>query len=421
VSVTPWDYNKAAVIGNLTAAGVTSFDITVCYNIGNDGRRLFLEAMRDGFAAINPLYKVTVLGEDWPTFLTDEQSDQLPLWNVGWLADFADDDNFARTYMGSHGAFSFFQHVNLDPISPTVDTMLDQAVSVLDPFRDPIYEELQTIYHDHAWALPTIQAVGRGWHRDWVRNVEINQLYPGIYFYLRYKAAGGALQNVDVDVTHTITPIVSWPTVYVYKSKMVIGYQGVGPGANAGPAVFLYQIKVSRLDSNAGMTLLATVVGVRRDNTSKSPAEMFAYPNSTTVLLGPSTSATINLTWCENTGSSSQGILPATTTGVGWRIGARGDIAQAGAQDTNTTNNYQSDGSVVAYGNTLVGDINGDGIIDILDAITLAGVYGTQAGQTRYNADANLNPVPDPITGKQVIDIYDAITLANNFGRHLQP
>jgi peptide/nickel transport system substrate-binding protein len=422
-SVIPWDYNAAAVAGNLSAAGVTSFDITVCYNIGNDGRRLFLEAMRDGFAAINPNFKVTVLGEDWPTFLTDEQSDQLPLWNVGWLADFADDDNFARTYMGTAGSFSFFQHVNLDPISTTVDAMLDAGVAAVDPNRAPIYQELQTIYHDHAWALPTIQAVGRGWHRDWVRNVEINQLYPGVYYYLRYKSAGGALQNIDIDVTHTITAVNSYPTVYVYKGKMVIGYQGIVPGASAAPAYFVYSIHVNRTDGNAGQPLLATVVGVRRDNTTKSPAEVFAYPNSTTVILlntGPSSAATITLIWCEQTASASQGILPASTTGVTWQIGARGDVAQAGAQDTNLTNNYQSDGSTKAY-TGLVGDINGDGIVDILDAITLAGVYGTQAGQARYNADANLNTTPDPITGKQVIDIYDAITLANNFGKHLQP
>ena len=66
----------------------------------------------------------------------------------------------------------------------------------------------------------------------------------------------------------------------------------------------------------------------------------------------------------------------------------------------------------------LIGDINGDGIVDILDAITLAGAYGTQEGQTRYNADANLNTNPDPVTGLQVIDILDAITLANNFNKH---
>jgi hypothetical protein len=105
---------------------------------------------------------------------------------------------------------------------------------------------------------------------------------------------------------------------------------------------------------------------------------------------------------------------------VTWQIGARADIAQAGAQDTNATNNYQTDGTVVAYSG-LTGEINGDGIVDILDAITLAGVYGLQAGQTRYNADANLNATPDPVSGKQVIDILDAITLANNFGKHIQP
>jgi peptide/nickel transport system substrate-binding protein len=447
VSVIPWDYNVATVTSELAAAGVTSFDITVCYNLGNDGRRLYLEAMRDGFAAINPQFKVTVLGEDGPIFLDDEQSDQLPLWNVGWLADFADDDNFARTYMSSTGAFGCFQHVNLDPISSTVDTMIDQGAALLDPNRDAIYEELQTIYHDHVWGVPTVQAVGCTWHRTWVRNVEINQLYPGVYYYLRYKNAGGALQPVDIDVTHTITQVVGWPTVYIYKGQMRVGYQGVSAGGNASAAIYVYRITVSRIDNNLLVPSLAVVVAIQRNALTQSSAESFAYPTSTTVLLGPSSSATITLLWYED------GVLSALpgrvlVTGVTWQIGLEASVAQADAQDTNLANNYESDGTVTAYeqfyrnldlnGDGRVdaydyilfsqlyeklffGDINGDGIVDIFDAIIMAGLYGTLEGQSRWNPDANVNPVPDPLTGRQTVDIYDCIILSKMFNRHLQP
>jgi hypothetical protein len=107
-------------------------------------------------------------------------------------------------------------------------------------------------------------------------------------------------------------------------------------------------------------------------------------------------------------------------TGVTWQLAARTDVITFDCQDTNAANNLQNDGTLVAY-SVNVGDINGDGIVDILDAITLAGVYGKQAGQTGYNADANLNLTPDTVSGKQIIDILDAITLANNFGKHNQP
>lgn len=420
-----WDYNRALIIAEFAAAGITSLDITLTYNSGNVGRQIYCESLRDGLKeAMGAQFTVNVLAEDWGTFLTDQHAGNLPCWNVGWQADFADPDNFARPYMHSQGTFSGACNVDTDlggTISAQVDDLLDYAISLPDgQTRNETYQTLQSIYHDRVWGVITVQTTGRTWLRDWVRNFEINQLYPGIYAYNRYKTAGGALQNVDIDVTHTITPVVSWPTVYVWKSKMTIGYQGVGPGASGSKAVYVYQIKVSRSDANSGLPLLATVVGIRRDNLTTSPAEKFAYPNSTTVLLGPSSSSTITLWWSEVTGSSTGGILPSSKTGVTWQIGARGDIAQAGAQDTNATNNYQTDGTVVAYSG-LTGEINGDGIVDILDAITLAGVYGTQAGQARYNADANLNATPDPVSLKQVIDILDAITLANNFGKHIQP
>jgi hypothetical protein len=304
-------------------------------------------------------------------------------------------------------------------ISTQVDTLLDYAISIPDgPARNATYQQLQSIYHDRIWGLITVQTTGRSWQRNWVRNFEINQLYPGAYIYNRYKTAAGSLKQIDLDITGTITPVVSFPTVLVYKNVMRRGYMGGGVG-NTSAAIEIYDIHVKRTDAVAG--LVYAVVGLKRTNLTSSPAEAFAYPNSTYVLLGPSPDPgiTVRLIHYE-TGSSATGILPAKTTGVSWQMGARTDVLSFDAQDTNAANNFQADGTLVAY-SVNTGDINGDGIVDILDAITLAGVYGKQAGQAGYNADANLNTTPDTVSGKQIIDILDAITLANNFGKHNQP
>ena len=58
---------------------------------------------------------------------------------------------------------------------------------------------------------------------------------------------------------------------------------------------------------------------------------------------------------------------------------------------------------------TLTADINGDGTVDILDAILLANAYGTTPGMPNWNPRADLN-------GDNLVDIFDAITLAANFG-----
>jgi len=58
----------------------------------------------------------------------------------------------------------------------------------------------------------------------------------------------------------------------------------------------------------------------------------------------------------------------------------------------------------------LPGDINGDGTVDIYDAIILAAAFGSSPGNPNWNPAADLN-------GAGLIDIYDAIILSSHFGQ----
>ncbi|MGD0495783.1 MAG: dockerin type I domain-containing protein [Candidatus Bathyarchaeia archaeon] len=58
----------------------------------------------------------------------------------------------------------------------------------------------------------------------------------------------------------------------------------------------------------------------------------------------------------------------------------------------------------------LQGDINGDGVVDIYDAIQMAKAFNTAPGNPKWNPNADLNH-------DGFVDIYDAIILANNFGK----
>jgi hypothetical protein len=69
----------------------------------------------------------------------------------------------------------------------------------------------------------------------------------------------------------------------------------------------------------------------------------------------------------------------------------------------------------------LVGDLNGDGVVDIYDAILLADSFGShgpnhdysgEPASPNWNADADLN-------GDGIIDIYDSIILCSHFGTHV--
>jgi parallel beta-helix repeat protein len=74
--------------------------------------------------------------------------------------------------------------------------------------------------------------------------------------------------------------------------------------------------------------------------------------------------------------------------------------------ETDTADNTYTDGWVVV---TIPGDINGDGTVNILDAIKLAGAFGSKPDDDNWNPNADIN-------SDDSVNILDAIILAGNFG-----
>jgi len=65
---------------------------------------------------------------------------------------------------------------------------------------------------------------------------------------------------------------------------------------------------------------------------------------------------------------------------------------------------------LVNVGTLLKGDVNYDGIVDVFDAIFLAGAFNSIPGSPNWNPNADMN-------GDSIVDIFDAILLAGNFGK----
>ncbi len=61
------------------------------------------------------------------------------------------------------------------------------------------------------------------------------------------------------------------------------------------------------------------------------------------------------------------------------------------------------------FSNAMSGDLNGDGRVDIFDALLFAKSFGARPDLQSWNEDADIN-------GDGVVDIYDAIALCNCFG-----
>jgi len=173
----------------------SGFTVSLPYRTGNYRARIAWEILRDFFTNLStydsrtgPTFTVNVVGEwSWPPWPGEEYYE--PMFMNGWLADFADADNFVRPYMYSMGDFAWFQNYTKDNgWGARKDELIDLALKTPDgPERASLYTELQDIYIADCPSFPIAQISGRRWQKYWVKGWYHNGLYPATYYYHIYK------------------------------------------------------------------------------------------------------------------------------------------------------------------------------------------------------------------------------------------
>jgi hypothetical protein len=402
--------NLAVIDG--TNVGTAGFEMTLAYNIGNDQRMIACQLIAQAFLTLNPKYKVNVIGLDWPVFLEAENNGYLPMYDVGWLADFADPDNFCEPYQASWGAFMYGQ-ITADA-RPADQDFVDNEITaaMVEPIfatRGEMYKDLQYRYWLDVPSYCLVQAQGRRFVRDWVQGWYYNALYPGGYYYDIYKQV---VSNplVDVDASATITPVGTvYPVTEIYKGAMYIGYYGGTAHLNAREAME-YSLHVKYAAGGAEPNLLVAIA-LKRNSSQTGFAET-QYPNATQVILSPNQDYTFVANWSENGVDqivlADNALESSTHHGTIYSVGL--EAYPVNGQDINTVNNYALYGPWNA--SILVGDIKLDGTVNVLDAILLSKAYGTTPTSKDWNADADLK-------ADLVINVLDAILVSNNFGKHV--
>jgi hypothetical protein len=74
--------------------------------------------------------------------------------------------------------------------------------------------------------------------------------------------------------------------------------------------------------------------------------------------------------------------------------------------ETDTEDNTLTDGSVIV---AMVGDVNGDGYINIKDIVLVSAIFGTKKGDPQYQPNSDVN-------GDGYINIKDIVLVSANFG-----
>ncbi len=455
------DYAKAeAELKAATTWGASVWDqgfyITLTYNSGNEQKRIACYYIRDFFGALSTYdgrsgspFRVEVQEIDGPTYRTLLEEFKLPIWTIGWAADFADPDNFVRTYMHSLGSLSSFQNYTLDNgwdatrglNNPTLnkDELIDLAVKTPDgPTRADLYADLDTIYLEDVPSFVVTQPIGRRWQKYWVKGWYYNVLYPSDYYYHQYK------ENAPWEDVSGLTPGVPDGVVNVRDYGWIFAHLGAkapnpagiprydplwAPGTYGCGGCDVYSDrKVDIKDLNPAATHDVAITNVEPSKTSIGKGYIMTV-NVTVENQGDYTE-TFNVTaYADSLPIGMQTLTltskSSTQTTFNWNTSSFAQnsyiikaTAETVEEETDTVDNTLSDGTVtVGVPCDVTGPTPGvpDGVCNMRDIGYFCSKFGTTPSSPGWDSNCDVTG-PTPKVPDNIVNMRDIGEACSNFG-----
>jgi peptide/nickel transport system substrate-binding protein len=153
----------------------------IFYNEGNDVRKAACDMLSTYAKMLNPKFNLEPIGLQGPAFMDAFFTEKLPIFTIGWQADYPDPHNWAPMYMGSNGDYAgFFGEAYRKFARENVDPLLEKGLKETEKEkRAEIYKELTQIAHDQAISLYAYQPGGNHVQRDWIKGWYFNSIIPG--------------------------------------------------------------------------------------------------------------------------------------------------------------------------------------------------------------------------------------------------
>lgn len=147
------------------------FKFTLSFNTGNVRRQIEAQMIKEAVEALNPKFKIDVRSIVWATYLGLMRQKKMPMFIVGWIADYADPDNFSQPFLHSDGLYPGRQGYK----NAEADRLVVAAAGETDPKkRADIYFKLQEIAYQEVPAIYTVYntdfVVMRSWVKGWYHN-----------------------------------------------------------------------------------------------------------------------------------------------------------------------------------------------------------------------------------------------------------
>jgi len=328
-----------------------------------------------------------------------------------------DDQSQLISQMGFNASFTYFQEVNGTMVEAQTDTLpfiftipYVNGTSVIQIRNATDHILLSKSISSNS---PTVNVTFPNGGEALTAGIDYTISWNGsdvdednLAYTLAYSEDGG--ENwvplaIDLNQTSYI-----WDTTFLQKGSnylvKVIATDGVNTSEDVSDNAFtvkVHDIATTKVTSSKavvgqGYNLYINVTITNEGNFTET-FNVTVYANTTEIetreiTLSDGNSTIIMFTW--------------VSTGVPYGNYTLKAVADTVPGEVDTDDNTHVDSTVYVG---IPGDINADGIVDIFDALTLAGAFGSEPGYPNWNPDADL--VVD-----EIIDIFDALALAGNYG-----
>ena len=154
------------------------FTFTIAYNAGNVTRKIGCEILQENLFNINEKFTVLIQVMQWPTLLRGMYAALMPMFQIGWMADYPDAHNFIFPFQSSAGTFSGWQNYK----NAEVDALIAEGIAgTTAAAREATYHKLDQLYIDDVPSFILAQPLGRRYFRSWVKGFYHNPVLPGNY------------------------------------------------------------------------------------------------------------------------------------------------------------------------------------------------------------------------------------------------
>jgi peptide/nickel transport system substrate-binding protein len=114
------------------------FVLQARYRAGSPAAQTAMEILKANVEKLSPKFKVELSAKPWSEFLKDSAAGKEAMVILGWAPDYADPDNFIRTFYHSEG----FYHPRLNFKDDQTDKLIDQASATTDKSKRAVLYSL---------------------------------------------------------------------------------------------------------------------------------------------------------------------------------------------------------------------------------------------------------------------------------------